>query len=263
MAHCIRASIDHVLIEGGDGTAQGVLTEFLRRKSSFARFPKFTLLPGGMTNQVAKTIGASPKHRNAITRLIEHTGTTSLPVPLLRVSSNTQPDLYGFLFSTGAVPMVTEYTKSDIHKRGIGGSAAVAFGILRAVTGRSETLLRKTPIDLSVSGPKSFTYKDNHLGTLVTTLPGLILSLDPFWGTERAPLRVIIAGAMTQKLLRNILSLWRGHKSKDRTQDDLQSVNADTLTYLYKGPIVLDGEFLDFNGQSFTVEATDPVEFIR
>jgi len=43
-----------VIIEGGDGTAQGIITAFFNSIKTPSDMPSFTLLPGGMTNQVAK-----------------------------------------------------------------------------------------------------------------------------------------------------------------------------------------------------------------
>ncbi|MGB0906712.1 MAG: diacylglycerol kinase family protein [Maricaulaceae bacterium] len=268
-----------VIIEGGDGTAQGVITAFMKRRSEFKTFPTFTLLPGGMTNQVAGNIGLSKRDdinillRQKFTQ--EHLGgediadifegkeeakISSAAFPLIQISSESYPDYYGFLFSTGAIPMVTQYTKAKLHKRGIGGSMAVMGGIMRAVTFGSHKVMHTTPIVLTTDKRH---ISELHLGTVVTTLPNLILGIDPFWGDQSRPLRVTYAAGNTRRLLRNILSIWRGNKKADRSVDGFHSWTANELTYAYDGPIVLDGEFLDIKGEAFTVTATEPVNFLQ
>jgi len=69
--------------------------------------------------------------------------------------------------------MITAFTKSKLHKRGIGGSLAVAGGIIRGISGQKSDVLNNTDISLQ-SGPHDL--NETHLGTLVTTLPGLINS---------------------------------------------------------------------------------------
>jgi diacylglycerol kinase family enzyme len=246
-----------VIIEGGDGTSQGVLSAFLQQFEKPQDLPKFTLIPGGMTNQVSKNIGLKSRANSKIETLLSG-ATREATVPLLHVSSDGYPDLYGFLFSTGGVPMITNYTKDKLHNRGIGGSAAVLGGIIKGVSGRENDVLQSTDIALSVDG------KDMaglHLGTIVTTLPSLIMGLDPFWGDGDGALRLTYVTADAQRLPHHVVSLWAGRKNIDRSKDGLHSFNASKLTYNYGGPIVLDGEALTL-GKTFTVTPTQPIRFV-
>jgi diacylglycerol kinase family enzyme len=259
-----------VVIEGGDGTAQGIISAFFNRSPhitsegvnknlSGTALPKFTLLPGGMTNQVAKNIGLRTRKMTAVKRLLngQH---ESLQTPLLRVSAQNHPDHYGFLFSSGGVPMVTQFTKDKIHSRGIGGSFAVCAGILRGISGQNSDVLSPTPIMLKRNDKACA--QENHLGTLVTTLPSLLMGLDPFWGSGDGDLRVTYAQENPNHLARHVLSLWMGRKHKTRSQDGLHSWQAKTLDYDYNGPIVLDGEPLDI-GSCFRVSSTPALTFLR
>jgi len=254
-----KTTVPHIFIEGGDGTVQSVLTAFLRRKDQFKTFPAFSIVPGGMTNQIAKNIGLKSASRNLIEKTMLAPTTAPNVVPLLNVSSPDYYPSYGFLFSTGAVPMITDYTKSAIHNKGIGGSMAVAGGILRGVSGKREDVMHPTKIKMALNG---LDMHEDHLGTLVTTLPGLILGLDPFWGTEGGHLRVTYASGDTKRLYKHVAGLWAGQKSKDRSADGLQSWNTHKIDYEYSGPVVLDGEPLQFPSGKFSVEPTDPIGFI-
>lgn len=249
-------TVEHIIIEGGDGTVQGVISEFLRQENRFETFPKFSIIPGGMTNQVAKNIGfPSAKAHQVEAKLATELSPTENP--LLVVSETDGPDYSGFLFSTGAIPQITRYTTGKLHRKGIGGSLAVFGGILKGIRGNDAALMHLTQVQLADL------YDGDHLGTVVTTLPGLILGLDPFWGPENAPLRLTWVTAGYKKLGRNILGLWLGRKSVDRSEDGMFSVCRNDIDYTYSGPIVLDGEFLSFPSGKFTVRASRPVTFLR
>lgn len=255
-----RAGIDAgwVIIEGGDGTAQGIISAFLNRADDRANIPKFTLLPGGMTNQVAKNIGLKRAAHKRLSKLFS--GENSIAhVPLIQVAQKGHAAQFGFLFSTGGVPMVTEYTKAKLHSKGIGGSSAVLGGIIRGVSGRNSDILY--PTDISLKADDIEVLNTPHLGTLVTTLPSLIMGLDPFWGAGDKPLRVTAVSANPKKLASHAAGLWAGRKHKDRSADGLSSWTAHQLDYFYTGPAVLDGERLEISG-AFTLSATAPLEFI-
>jgi len=248
--------INHVIIEGGDGTVQGVISAFLYQADKFDPFPAFSIVPGGMTNQVAKNIGLkSAKAKTVETAL--SAPLDRVDIPLLNIIDADGPNYAGFLFSTGAIPQITKYTTGQLHTKGIGGSLAVLGGILKGIRGDDEELLRVTPVEIAgvYSGP--------HLGTVVTTLPSLILGLDPFWGTGDAPLRITWVDGKYRRLGRNLVSVWAGSKQKDRSQDGLYSRCVPSLEYEYQGEIVLDGEFLSIPSGKFTVSPTRPVTFLK
>ena len=248
--------INHVIIEGGDGTVQGVLSAFLNQSEKFKTFPAFSIIPAGMTNQVAKNIGLKSASPNSVKAALNRK-LTPIDAPMLDVVDIDGASYAGFLFSTGAIPQITRYTTSEIHKKGIGGSAAVLFGILKGLRGNDDALMKITPVSLVGL------YDGPHLGTVVTTLPSLIMGLDPFWGKENGPLRVTWVEGHYRRLARNVISLWMDRKSKDRSPDGLHSKCVETLTYQYDGDIVLDGEFLSIPSGKFTVTATRPVTFLN
>lgn len=262
---------NRVFIEGGDGTVHGVMTAFMRRRDMFGPLPKFSILPGGMTNQVAGHIGVKYKSRTALRRLLEGTIGESRPMPLLHVTSPDIEDHFGFLFSSGAVPMGTDYCKQRIHDKGIGGSLAVAVAIARIVGGFKklrDEVIPPTPVKLRItSGRDEIWLGPDHLGTLVSTLPGLMLGIDPFWGEGDGPLRATFLHADAEHLLGHIIGMIFGKGEKKtrktkRQRDGFESFRADVLHYEYDGPTIIDGESLPLSGQTLEIRATEPVEFI-
>ncbi|MEP3653480.1 MAG: diacylglycerol kinase family protein [Litorimonas sp.] len=247
--------IDHVVIEGGDGTVQGVISAFLYQAEKFPTFPAFSIVPGGMTNQVAKNIGLKSAGAQSVKSALNGT-MEAIDMPLLNVIDSEGPKYAGFLFSTGAIPQITRYTTGELHRKGIGGSAAVLGGILKGVRGDDAALMQITPVQMKGL------YDGPHLGTVVTTLPSLIMGLDPFWGDGDEPLRVTWVDGEYKGLARNIMQVWMGLKSKDRTPDGMHSQRVNEISYAYNGDIVLDGEFLSIPSGKFTVRATRPVTFL-
>lgn len=253
----LAAKAKHIVIEGGDGTVQGILTEFLRHEKT-PNLPIFTLVPGGNTNQVARNIGLKAASAQSVAKALSQDKTIS-EAPLLRIKDKAGRKYYGFLFSSGALPQVTDYTRDKLHDRGVGGSMAVIGGILKGVSG-DDGITQPTKIKLNIDADGLHKLRGPHLGTVVTTLPGLMLGLDPFWGDGDRALRVTYVAGEYQKLVRHVASLWLGNKSKDRSQDGLYSWTANSLKYRYKGPCVLDGELLDLT-KSFKIRATQPIRF--
>ena len=255
VAKAAEAGVDHVVIEGGDGTVQGVISAFLYQADKFNSFPSFSIVPGGMTNQVAKNIGLKSAGSKWVNSALNGP-MKALEIPLLNVIDSEGPSYAGFLFSTGAIPQITRYTTGELHRKGIGGSAAVLGGIFKGMRGDDKGLMQTTPLRMEGL------FDGLHLGTVVTTLPSLIMRLDPFWGDGEGPIRVTWVDQSYKGLGKNILQIWMGQKSKDRSSDGFYSKRVNEISYEYKGDIVLDGEFLSIPSGKFTVRPTRPVTFL-
>lgn len=261
-----KSGCEWVFIEGGDGTAHGVMTAFMQQRHAFKTFPKFTLLPGGMTNQVCRNIGLRRARAEHIEAMMKAGGGQVHATPLLELDIEGALPQFGFLFSTGGIPTATEYCVTKMYDRGIGGAAAVAATIVRGVAGSPKIrndMMPPSPIKLHVSGQGEEAEIDTeHLASIVTTLPGLMMGLDPFWGKGNGPLRATFAAADARHLALNALSIWAGRKHKDRSKDGFKSFAADKLDYAYSGPAVLDGEPVLLPKGHVILRATDPVKFI-
>ena len=88
--------INHVIIEGGDGTVQGVLSTFLNQSEKFKTFPAFSIIPAGMTNQVAKNIGLKSASPNSVKAALNRK-LTPIDAPMLDVVDIDGASYAGFL----------------------------------------------------------------------------------------------------------------------------------------------------------------------
>jgi len=262
---------DHLLIEGGDGTMQRTLSCLLAALPSLDHCPKLSLIAGGLTNQIAANVGLKSTKPSYIKAAIATPDKGLRPTPILKLthSGTDHTPHYGCLFSSGALPFVTEYYTEKVRASQTGGKAAIAATLVKAVSGNQaarDALMPATEISLRLETSNGARTKTGaHLGTVVTTLPSLMMGLDPFWGessqVDAGDLRVFYADARARRLVRNLTGLWLGRKTIDRSGDGLESFQATQLDYHYDGPIVLDGERLDL-GSPFSVTATQPLPFV-
>ena len=259
-------NIEWIFIEGGDGTIQGFLSALLRNKDKFKILPKITLVPGGLTNQIARNIGLKHRSLTRLQKLITDGPKNVKQTPMLHISITDHSDLYGFLFSSGAMPMATHYYTDQIHSQKKSGAMAVAQMLFKAFGGNEKTrsdIYQKTPLRLHISTDKEETHLDQeHLVSVVTTLPSLMLGLDPFWGDSQGPLRLTYVHGHAEKLMRNLLAVWAGRKHIDRKAEGFESFGANYLCYDYDGPLILDGEHIKWNGGRVEIRATEPINFV-
>jgi len=259
---------DHLFIEGGDGTMQRSLTALLNSLDNIHDCPKISIIAGGLTNQIAANIGLKTgPRRDRISAAIAAPQNGLRPTPILKLTCANSAPQFGCLFSSGALPFVTEYYDAKIRANQAGGKMAIAGTLLKVMAGSQtarDKLMPATDLSLTlhVSG-QTRTKTGPHLGTVVTTLPSLMMGLDPFWNdAQPGDIRLLYASAKARRLLRNLSGLWLGRKTKDRSGDGLESYRADHAAFHYHGPLALDGEPIAFGGAPFSVSATPPLPFV-
>lgn len=259
-----KQHITHLVIEGGDGTVRSVMTALLNSYGDEKPLPAVSILPSGTTNQIARNLGLKSLSDLKSIRNGDVKATTT---PLVRISVKDDIDgldnpLFGFLFSTGALPHVSRFAQEKLNSNGVGGGTAVVGAVIKAVTGNKDELMppAKHKMCARLNDRIIFKHKGIALGSIMTTLPTLMMGLDPFWGTETGPLRLTWAEAESQKLGRTVAGLWVGRKP-NRTHDGFHSHNIDHLKLRTKAPATLDGDFLDIQNKRLRISASRPVTF--
>ena len=273
VANILADKCKHVFIEGGDGTIHGVLSMFLAQQPDVGKLPNFTLLPGGMTNLVAAHVGLKRPSRKKIIDLAEKPKTQKIvTLPLLGTKAAGAEDIhYGFLLSTGALPAATRYCVEHVHSKGVGGSAAVRNTLLKVLFGRGverEIILKPTPLslDLGTNGIEGKIDGD-HIITVATTLPRLIIGLKPFWGAGDGRLMITHADKNARHIKRNITRMLLSGQSASASakleRDGFRSWNVDKAVMQLSGEVVLDGELLPQTDAPVSLFATKPLRFIK
>ena len=255
-----ETGLDHLVIEGGDGTVRTIISTLLNTYNEDQALPAISILPRGTTNQIARNLGVK---KPADLTAIFNGKFRTITMPLVEIKSKNLETNYGFLFSTGALPHVSRFAQDKINANGVGGGSAVVGAVLKAVTSDRNALM--PPVKHNIKGILGHgeTILDHEglaLGTVMTTLPTLMMGLDPFWGEEDAPLRVTWVEAESLKLGRTIAGVWAGRK-QNRSVDGYHSHNVDSLSLLTEAPATLDGDFIDIAGHELKISASRPVTF--
>jgi len=269
IADILKDTCKHVFIEGGDGTIHGVLSMFLAQQPDVDKLPDFTLLPGGMTNLVAAHVGLKRPSRKKIIDLAQRPETQqTIELSMLGAKAeNSNTTHYGFLLSTGALPAATRYCVEHVHSKGVGGSAAVRNTLLKVLFGRGverEIILKPTQLSLDL-GFEQIT--GDHIISVVTTLPRLMIGLKPFWGTGDGDLLITHASKEARRIKRNmarmLLSRQSARSSAKLKRDGFRSWAIDKAVMQLSGEIVLDGELLPQTDAPISLFATKPLRFIK
>ena len=251
--------LKHLIIEGGDGTVRTVLTALLNSYDKSQTLPAVSILPRGTTNQIARNLGV--KKTSDLTSIFKGRYQV-ISMPMVKIKSKAINPQYGFLFSTGALPYVSRFAQDKINAKGIGGGTAVIGAVLKAISSDKADLMppKKHRIKGKLDDHIILNHKGATLGIIMTTLPTLMLGLDPFWGTENAPLRLTWAEAESAKLGRNVAGIWAGRK-QNRSADGYHSHNVHKLTLRTKAPATIDGDFLNISDQKLRISTSRPISF--
>ena len=128
LSELARQEVGVLLISGGDGTVQTVLTRLFEGRS-FERMPYLAILPRGMANTTAADVGLRGKAAAALARLIaaSRDGTLAEHVVerrILRIE-NLQGGMpqRGMMFGAGAITDAIEFCCREIYARGLKGKA--------------------------------------------------------------------------------------------------------------------------------------------
>jgi hypothetical protein len=183
-----RAGVEVLVIHGGDGTVDAVLTR-LRTETIFETEPVLALLPGGTTNMTHGDVGIQRSAKRALGDIAAacFNGLPTFgvharrPIRVERTDANRA--FYGFFFATAAIPRVIRLTRERLHKRGVTGKIgeilALAWSLPRLLTGRVEadTVLHPDHVRYALDGEM---WREGHAVVLLaTSLKRLVLGMRP------------------------------------------------------------------------------------
>lgn len=272
--HALMALADHnidlLIINGGDGTVQAVLTVLYTRKI-FHQPPILALLRAGTTSMLARDVGIDTGSLVALTRILDWARQGEMipevleERPILKIDrGENQPPLCGMFFGAGAIPRGIDLFHQRVNPRGIRGElmpGLILIRLLLAVFSGNENVLPATGMQIGLDGGSSQQHR--CLFTLVSTLERLFLGLRPFWGNEDAPLHLTTLETRPRQLLRNLPAVLRGHRSRGNIpQNGYISHNAQRVDCSFKGRFTLDGELFDSPG-SLSITAVGPARFLK
>lgn len=258
---------DLIVIMGGDGTLQGVLTSLLQEPHG--AIPDLLVIPAGTTNMTAADLGARYKPERALRLLAAWLdGGGRAPVtaerPVLCIEAGpASGQQFGLFFGTGAILNGVRYYHQQIRPSGVHGvvGPALAFGRMLL------SLLRNKPTPLLPPMPAALQMTDacrdgDWLLVLASTLNRLLIGCRPYWGTEQAPLHVTAVAYGPRRLARVLPSLLSGRGAGTaRERDGYFSHNLETFSLTGPTDFILDGESFRAEGP-IRIAATRPLRFL-
>ena len=244
-----RNEINLVVINGGDGTIQTVLTAMFFYKP-FRRMPLLALLCAGTDSIIARDAGIRGSRDCGLSKLLNWVNTGNgkwgivrRPIMKVDISSHQRP-LYGMIFGGAVIYQAIEFCRQNIHTMGLHGELAPGLTLAKYMLGvvRKDSKYRRTA-PMTIRLDQRSCLEDDFLLVLITTVERLFLGLRPFWGTENAPLHVTLIHAWPEHLI-NVLSLLAcGKASRYRIPGNgYFSYNAGEVRLRVTGGFALDGE---------------------
>jgi hypothetical protein len=262
-------NVDLLVVNGGDGTVQAVLTAIYGR-SIFARPPLLALLRAGTTSMLANDVGVAGEPLAALARvrawgLDRERSENRINVrPVLKVKREGEEPLCGMFLGAGAIPLGVEIFHGSMNPNKVRGELIpgllIARMILSVLTGRDRLF---PPTEMEIRPDDYPPQRDSFLFAMVSTLERLFLGLHPFWGREAAPLHFTALKSNPPCLLRNLPFLLRGRPTASATPGNgYFSQNVEGITLDFRGNFTLDGELFEARAP-LTIEPAGPARFLR
>ena len=251
-----RAAVEVIVVNGGDGTVQAVLTELARRNDR-DESPKLAILPGGMTNVIARDVGLDGPPPRALARLIEHLASdkgSEAPMvdqvtrPLIGLATSAErPPVYGMFFGAAGFYRAVMLAQEKVRPKGVAGSlasaASLALVLFRLLLGRPDAddrLYQGEVMTIDLDGDRGDAQP--YLLLIATTLDRLMLGLMPFWGTPGNAVRYTSVTFPPRRLARALLPVLRGKPRPWMLDQGYRSGTVEDLVIDTGSPVVLDGE---------------------
>jgi hypothetical protein len=245
---------DVLVVNGGDGTVQAVLTAlFLDSPAEGA--PALALLRGGTTNMTADDVGLREPLLPALRRVLTLGESHGAPArlvrrPVLRVEAGAgAPVRLGMFFGAGVIVSGIEYFHRELEPRGLRGGVGPGLAALRvlwAMARGDRTFVAPTAMSIGTrtgaAGPARMPEQDYWL-VLASSLERLFLGLRPYWGPRDGAFFFSALRTRPAHALRALPPLFWGRKAALATAaNGYYSQKVDELVLEMGGPFTLDGE---------------------
>ena len=266
--------IDLVVINGGDGTLQRILTELLE-DAVFERRPVIAPLRSGRTNSSARDLGIQRSPVLAMDRIIDLTKNDTIASSLVRRdvlrvtldAGGAATDVHcGMFCGFGVIDRAIRRTHErfpDGRAQGAFGGAVMAAGLLTSLAlGRRDPLLDPDAMSLCLDNER-LAATNYHL-VISSTLERAFLKLKPFWGEGPGAVRITAIAEGAPRVASSLTRIARGkNPSPGREVPEYVSRNVDVAEIETDCGLTIDGElFAPQVGRVVRIEALPNVSFV-
>ena len=267
-----RMEVNLVIINGGDGTIQAVLTTLYREKI-FENLPILAVLKAGTSSMIAGDVGLKGPQTQALRKLLAwvhdraaEARVSQRQILRVQVAFDKEP-IYGMFFGTAGIYQGVQFCNNRLNRRGFRGKWAPGLTIamfLLAVAFRRGNYV--VPVPISVSLDQNPPDRQHWFLMMISTLERLFFGMRPYWGIEAGPLRYTAVHAKPLYLLRALPALMGGRKSRYGTRKNgYFSHNVQQVQLNLNSGFTLDGELFEARAQSgpVVVQNGGPARFVR
>ena len=256
--------VELLVVNGGDGTVQAILT-ILGNEKKIARPPLLSLLCAGTTSMLPRDVGVDGSPVVALQRILKWSKSTNKDLvvqsrSILRVQRDSDT-LYGMFFGAGAICEGIRIFHSKDNPMGWRGQLMPTLTILRLLLA---ILCNRVPPFINstrINGGRD--EKRADLFVLTSTLDRLFLGMRPYWGTENGPLRYTAVKTKPKYLLRVLFSLFGSGRCRLATPaNGYSSHNVEEVQLDMEGDFTLDGELYTKGKQPITISSAGPARFV-
>lgn len=259
--------ISHLIIIGGDGTVQSVLSYYLNMADE-KDLPQILILPGGTTNMTATDLGIKGfnKNLNKLYRLVsEKERWREIRKPLVKLELPDENIIYGFFFGIGVIASGVKFFNQHIKKSGITGEIISTFAIIpfliKFFLSPNNPDLNQSVQKLDVDGY----HRENSKISLffVTTLERLLFGIKPYWGSGIPPLHVTFIFSYARRFWRSFVKIVFNRGTVLKESDGYFSTNSNVISLTFDGCFIIDGEVFYLENQScIKLSSSTPITFI-
>jgi diacylglycerol kinase family enzyme len=269
-----RVKPNVLVINGGDGTVQSVLTE-LHHGSYFGEdVPPVAVLPNGKTNLIAHDLGAEGDPIDALQRVLDLARTDIVPHIVSRElislsdGNRNRPAIGMFLGGAGLADVIL-YCRHKVYPLGLpNGFSHLLTGMAAMfsyIFGLYAGFLPPRPSPMTVSVLRHAQIEGRFAFLMVTTLERLLLNgQTPSAEGRVGALQLLVIERRPMALIRAFFAAVSGSLGRDQ----MTGVHVDRGDEIkiegMRSNVILDGELFEADdGKPIVLTTTRPVPFLR
>lgn len=248
-----RREVGLIVVSGGDGTIQKVMTDLLNSGEIMSSTP-IAVLPSGMTNLIAADVGFAGDPARSLVRLCERiasngaTGETLVRPVLSLWRTPVEVPIHGLFLGTAAFYHGIMLARRRVHTLGVkhqlAAAMAIGLGLLRLLFARGGTDGLRRGERMTVTVDQGNAAPQDYLLFMATTLERLFMGLMPFWGDGAGHLRYTSIDYPPEHLWRAVMPVVRGRPLAWMADHGYRSGRADECSLSLSCPIIFDGEMV-------------------
>ena len=267
-----RSGLELLIVNGGDGTLQYVLSALLadpRRQ----QLPAIAPLRGGRTNMTAADLGADRNPVRGLARVLDaadggYLERLIVQRSVLRVrSSHRAADQYGMFFGAGLIRRAIGVVHRSFppgRSQGLFGASVVTGALIAKLLFRpTRGILTPDKCSVQIGGRELL---DAELYLLIaSSLDRLFLRLNPFWGEGDGGVRLTAIESRAERLALAALPAMTGRARPWMTPDEgFTSVDTPQARIRMNCGFTVDGELFDPEPEEeIELRADDRIRFLR